>query len=191
MTAPVSRLQVNASGKTKHLALSAYVQSYRSMHRRRLSEMFGENVPAKYKNYPKVGDVLTCIRSGSTMKFAGYGQGANVTKGKKYTVVDNLDMINGQLHVRSDEPCYHTLLSPEILEEFFGYKLQVNCDNCSAATPTAMMKTIFEDTMFPIKLCPKCSQPLGLHCNKRGVRYESFLASSAHCGRCTGKCTWG
>jgi len=87
--------------------------------------MFGENVPAKYKNYPKVGDVLTCIRSGSTMKFAGFGQGANVTKDKKYTVVDNLDMINGQLHVQSDEPCYHTLLSPEILKEFFGYKLQV------------------------------------------------------------------
>jgi hypothetical protein len=74
----------------------------------------------KYSNYPKIGDELKCIKSGT---FHGW---FSVTKGKTYTVVDNLDMINGYLHVKADERgALYVRLEPEILRENFGVILQV------------------------------------------------------------------
>jgi hypothetical protein len=78
------------------------------------------NEPAKYQNYPKVGDKLTCIKSKT------YHKWFSVTKGKTYKVVDNIDMLNGYFHVKADERgAMYVRLEPEILAEAFGVNLQV------------------------------------------------------------------
>jgi len=77
--------------------------------------------------YPKVGDKLIAIKSGNTLverSENGHEIGEfHVTKDKTYEVINNLDFCNGYLHVQADDyGC--VLLSPEILEEFFGLKLR-------------------------------------------------------------------
>jgi len=70
------------------------------------------------KGYPKVGDKIIAIKSGNT-----WHNELHLTKGKTYEVIDNIDLIDGYLHVASDDyGC--VVLSPQILQKFFGIHLK-------------------------------------------------------------------
>jgi hypothetical protein len=59
----------------------------------------------------------------------------------------------------------------------------ITCEKCSTETtqPT---------TINGLTLCQKCATPTGKKCSKKHVPYETYLASSAKCGACTGPCKW-
>lgn len=67
--------------------------------------------------YPKIGTVLTAIKSGHP--HPDFLE-AEVTKGKKYTVADNGDYSDGYYHVMSDEEWIWVRLTPHVLKEWFG-----------------------------------------------------------------------
>jgi len=83
-----------------------------------------DKIQAKRKilGYPQVGIKLKAIKSGIPDKNNPEGR---VTKGKEYTVIDNLDLISGYFHIESDNyGC--VVLTSEILKEYFGIELQIN-----------------------------------------------------------------
>lgn len=75
--------------------------------------------------YPKIGDVITAIKSRKPF-LSDFEELGRIEKGKSYVVEDNIDLIFGYYHVRNDNEGVCILLSPKILEEFFGIKLKMN-----------------------------------------------------------------
>jgi len=89
---------------------------------------FKANLKRLQRNgYPKVGDKITAIKSGDTMIQTSENghtrEEFHVTKNKTYEVIDNLDCLDGYLHVQADDyGCVRLTL--QILEEFFGIEIK-------------------------------------------------------------------
>lgn len=81
----------------------------------------------KAKGYPQVGDKITAIKSGyvytETNEFGYTLKEGKITKGKVYTVIDNLDLSEGYFHIIPDIEGVYIRLTLEVLKEWFGIEI--------------------------------------------------------------------